>query len=78
MADRKPVISLKDAERRQVFSPLNVTRRAIRYEPLVFGNRKQLVIDCCHILNDFTHKLLMISGPSGRGKSSSCAACAKC
>ncbi|MCA9808177.1 MAG: hypothetical protein KC476_09510, partial [Cyanobacteria bacterium HKST-UBA06] len=70
VADRKPVISLKDAERRQVFSPLNVTRRAIRYEPLVFGNRKQLVIDCCHILNDFTHKLLMISGPSGRGKSS--------
>lgn len=68
VADRKSAISLKDAERRQVFSPLNVTRRAIRYEPLVFSTRKSLIIQAAQVLNDDIHKLLMVIGPPGRGK----------
>ena len=57
-------------DRRQSLSTLNVTRRAIRYEPQVFLNRKDELVASAQVLNNEQIKLLMVSGPPGRGKTS--------
>src|SRR5690606_13001123 len=55
-------------ERRDMLSPLNVTRRAVRYEPRVFLNRKDTILSTVEALNLPQKKLFLISGPPGRGK----------
>lgn len=55
-------------ERRDVLSSLNVTRRAIRYEPLVFQNRRPLLIEGANAFNNPEKTIFMLPGPSGRGK----------
>jgi tetratricopeptide (TPR) repeat protein len=55
-------------DRRNLLSPLNVVRKAIRYEPLVFSNRRENVIETVQILNQSYNRLVLISGPAGRGK----------
>ncbi len=59
---------LKD--RRNNLSPLNVTRRAIRYEYQVFYNRKEQIVQAVQALNSTEKKIVLVSGPSGRGKTS--------
>lgn len=70
VAKRQQTKAYKLRDRRNMLSPLNITRRAIRYEPLVFSNRKADMIDAVQILNQPEKKLLMVSGPTGRGKTS--------
>jgi len=59
---------LKD--RRDNLSLLNITRRAITYEPQVFSTRKESLIAAAEALNQPDIKTLMITGPTGRGKTS--------
>jgi len=59
---------LKD--RRDNLSLLNITRRAITYEPQVFSTRKESLIAAAEALNQPDVKTLMITGPTGRGKTS--------
>src|SRR5262249_16161395 len=69
VAKRKQTrISYHLGDRRDTLSPLAVTRRAIRYEPLVFYNRKDLFIEPVKAVNDPRKKLVLVSGPPGRGK----------
>lgn len=62
--------SLTLSERRDTVSPLAVAKRCIRYDPLVFQNRTDLVIQMAEALNDPVHKMLMVTGPQGSGKTS--------
>ncbi len=70
VAKRQQSKAYRMHDRRNTLSPLNVTRRAIRYEPLVFTNRHEELVDCIQTLNSPDTKLLLISGPPGRGKTS--------
>jgi tetratricopeptide (TPR) repeat protein len=55
-------------DRRNNLSPLNVTRRAIRYEPMVFRNQSPLILSAANALNTPHIKLLQVLGPHARGK----------
>lgn len=70
VARRRQSRSYRIRDRRNVLSPLNVTRRAIRYEPLVYQNRKEELVQAIQALNHPEKKLLLVSGPTGRGKTS--------
>lgn len=71
VAKRKPNKAYQiQNERRSLISPLNVTRRAIKYEPLVFDNRTEQVLASSRALNDPVKKVLMVSGNAGMGKTS--------
>ena len=68
VAHRQQGKSYPMRDRRDTLSPLNVTRRAIRYEPLVFSNRREQIITCANMLNRPENRLMLVSGPTGRGK----------
>ncbi|MBX2861664.1 MAG: tetratricopeptide repeat protein [Vampirovibrio sp.] len=57
-------------DRRDMVSPLAVTKRCVRYEPNVFANRKPLIIKMANTLNDSAKKLTLVSGSQGCGKTS--------
>lgn len=58
------------AERRDVLSPLAVTKRCIRYEPNVFDHRKPYILQMARALNEPKNKILLLGGPQGCGKTS--------
>ena len=70
--DFKPIRSKKSRltvpERRDRISPLGVIKRAIRYEPNIFSNRRQLVFDIATRLNSPEFKIVALYGPDGIGK----------
>ncbi|MBY0402639.1 MAG: ATP-binding protein, partial [Cyanobacteria bacterium] len=49
---------------------LAIGKRCIRYEPNVFYNRKDLIIEMAKGLNDPVQKMLLITGSQGAGKTS--------
>ncbi|WP_303674882.1 tetratricopeptide repeat protein [Vampirovibrio chlorellavorus] len=57
-------------ERRNVLSPLTVTKRCIRYEPHVFTHRKPLILKLARALNQAETKIVLVGGPQGCGKTS--------
>lgn len=62
--------SLTLTDRRDTLSPLAIGKRCIRYEPYVFYNRKELILDIAQGLNDPVKKMFLITGPQGSGKTS--------
>ena len=71
VAKRKPNKAYQiQNERRSLISPLNVTRRAIKYEPLVFENRSEQVLASVKALNDPIKKVVLVAGAPGTGKTS--------
>lgn len=57
-------------ERRNVLSPLAVTKRCIRYEPKVFSHRKPYILKMARALNQPETKIVLVAGPQGAGKTS--------
>lgn len=57
-------------DRRNHLSPLAVTKRCIRYDPLVFDYRRDLVMRLIEDINHPSIKLVMIGGEQGTGKTS--------
>lgn len=57
-------------ERRNVLSPLTVTKRCIRYEPNVFTHRRPLILKLARALNQPETKIVLVGGPQGCGKTS--------
>lgn len=70
--DFKPVRSKKSlltfSDRRDRISPLGVIKRAIRYEPNVFINRRRQVFDVANALNNPEFKIIALYGQEGIGK----------
>jgi len=62
--------SLQMADRRNVVSPLAVTKRCIRYDYHVFENRLEELLTVVKALNQPNNKLVMVNGPQGCGKTS--------
>jgi tetratricopeptide (TPR) repeat protein len=62
--------NLKLDERRNVLSPLAVTKRCIRYEPNVFLHRQRLILRMARALNQPVKKIMLVGGPQGIGKTS--------
>lgn len=58
------------AERRNILSPLAVTKRCIRYEPRVFEHRKSYILQMARSLNQPETKIVLLAGPQGTGKTS--------
>lgn len=58
------------SERRNVLSPLAVTKRCIRYEPKVFYHRKPYILKMARSLNQPETKIVLVAGPQGAGKTS--------
>jgi tetratricopeptide (TPR) repeat protein/energy-coupling factor transporter ATP-binding protein EcfA2 len=58
------------SERRNILSPLSVTKRCIRYEPKVFQHRKPFILKMARSLNTPDTKIVLIGGPQGCGKTS--------
>ncbi len=57
-------------DRRNIISPLAVTRRCIRYEPNVFLHRKAIILSMAEALNSADKKIILVGGPQGIGKTS--------
>jgi tetratricopeptide (TPR) repeat protein/energy-coupling factor transporter ATP-binding protein EcfA2 len=57
-------------ERRNVLSPLTVTKRCIRYEPNVFTHRRPLILKLARSLNQPETKIVLVGGAQGCGKTS--------
>lgn len=55
-------------DRRDKVSPLALTKRAVRYEPYVFLNRSEQILDAVESLNNDRIRSLCITGYSGVGK----------
>lgn len=68
--DRSAQGSQPIRDRRNVISPLNVTRRCIRYEPNVFLHRKDTILRLAEALNRPDKKIILVGGPQGIGKTS--------
>lgn len=64
----KPELQMKD--RRDVLSPLAVTKRCVRYEPHVFVHRQSLILTLARALNMPSRKIALVGGPQGSGKTS--------
>jgi len=64
----KPELQMKD--RRDVLSPLAVTKRCVRYESHVFLHRQSLILTLALALNTPERKIALIGGPQGSGKTS--------
>lgn len=58
------------SERRNILSPLAVTKRCIRYEPKVFYHRKPFILKMARALNQPETKIVLVAGPQGAGKTS--------
>ncbi|WP_373532558.1 tetratricopeptide repeat protein [Vampirovibrio sp.] len=58
------------SERRNVLSPLAVTKRCIRYEPKVFQHRKPFILKIARSLNAPATKIVLVGGAQGSGKTS--------
>ncbi len=67
---RRSKPSLAQKERRNVLSPLTVTKRCIRYEPNVFTHRRPLILKLARALNQTETKIVLVGGPQGCGKTS--------
>jgi tetratricopeptide (TPR) repeat protein len=67
---RRQQPSAQTKDRRDIVSPLSVTKRCIRYDPNVFHNRKPLILNIAYSLNDPAKKILLLGGPQGCGKTS--------
>lgn len=57
-------------DRRNILSPLAVTKRCIRYEPNVFYQRKSVILEMAHCLNTSVNKIILLGGSQGCGKTS--------
>ena len=68
--DRKGSQDQPVKDRRNIISPLNVTRRCIRYDPSVFSHRRDVILRIADALNHPDRKILLIGGPQGIGKTS--------
>ena len=55
-------------DRRDRLSPLALTKRAVRYEPYVFLNRVDEVVEAAECLNNPANRIITIYGQSGVGK----------
>jgi len=62
--------NLQMSDRRDVLSPLAVTKRCIRYEPKVFHHRQATVLRMAKALNLPERKILLVGGLQGCGKTS--------
>lgn len=60
----------KAKDRRNVISPLPVTKKCIRYEPNVFHHRKDTILGMAHSLNNPLKKIFLVGGAQGSGKTS--------
>ncbi|HEY9686743.1 MAG TPA: tetratricopeptide repeat protein [Coleofasciculaceae cyanobacterium] len=67
---RRQQAGAQTKDRRDIVSPLSVTKRCIRYDPNVFHNRKPLILNIAYGLNDPAKKILLLGGPQGCGKTS--------
>jgi tetratricopeptide (TPR) repeat protein len=57
-------------DRRDTLSPLAISKRCIRYEPQVFYHRKETVLELAKKINTPEHKIFLITGIQGIGKTS--------
>lgn len=67
---RRSYPDLKMDDRRNVLSPLAVTKRCIRYDPNVFYHRQSLILRMARALNKSMKKIVLVGGPQGIGKTS--------
>lgn len=67
---RSKPASITLADRRETLSPLAIGKRCVRYEPYVFYNRKEMVLQLAKGMNDPVQKMVLITGPQGAGKTS--------
>jgi tetratricopeptide (TPR) repeat protein len=67
---RRSYSNLQMSDRRDVLSPLAVTKRCIRYEPNVFHHRQSLIIQMANALNLPEKKIMLVGGVQGCGKTS--------
>ncbi len=65
---RQQVKSYPLRDRRNRLSALNVLRKILRYEPLVFSTHTPRIIEAAKALNTPDCNVCLISGPNGRGK----------
>lgn len=67
---RRSQTNLQMSDRRDVLSPLAVTKRCIRYEPHVFHHRQATILRMANALNQPERKILLVGGLQGSGKTS--------
>ncbi len=70
MPARRSHANIQMGDRRDLLSPLAVTKRCIRYEPHVFHHRKPIILELAHTLNNPEKKIILVGGQQGSGKTS--------
>lgn len=68
--ERRSQGSTQTKDRRNLISPLAITKRCVRYEPQVFHHRKNLILDLALQFNEPRHKIFLVEGGQGSGKTS--------